>query len=866
MNGQEAGSAITSKRRAKKLWIFSLIVVLVLGAILLPPYLNLSRYRRTVADSISRSMGRTVSIGSVQLRLLPMPALELSNFVVEEDSAFGVEPALRSGKVVATLRLSSLWRGHLEVSRINLDQPSLNLVKDTNGRWSVGSLLIQASRIPNAPTAQRRSSSAPRFPYIEASSARINFKENNEKKPFSLLNADLAIWLAKPDQWQLRVEAQPARTDLDLDLEDTGTLRIEGSLNRAATLDAMPIDMQLEWSKAPVGQMSRLVLGSNTDWRGDLRVTASLTGTVNDLKIKTRIEIANTHHREFAPLAYQEIDATCEGDLYHNSHSIQNLTCLWPVGSGHLLLTGDIPDYLHPQPQLRLEINRIPTSFAVGMLGMLRQRAGSATTSGIINGEFSWQPSSRNLFTGHADVQNLAVNFSGLDRALTFPVVHFTTPADQPQPVKKHGKHAPLKTALVQHTPTLLLENTPVLLGAPAPLTISGTFTGKDFSLHLAGPASVAHLSALTTNFGLLNASLAAIGKQGRANLDITVQGPWVVPPIQADHPESATFTHGTVQLQNAEWRTNFLPDPVQIVSATAHIEPAQIVWSDATLTFHQIPVHASLSYPAICAAGLAMEENTHCLARFTLETASLDAAALQSALLGAGDHGELLDSLLARIERHTANLPSIEGSIHATTFTLGTLTLHNATAAIAAQGSGIRITSLDGATLGGALHAAGLIETASGSPVYNLKLELNHASVADIAAIFHEHWGTGIFSGTTQIKATGFTPSALAKSSAGNFHWDWQKGSLAGIATTANHPLAHFDHWITDGTIQDSMLKLAQGQLDHNAETGTITGNISFDRQLNLKLITAEGHQSIAGTLPKPTVEAEASATASLH
>jgi len=38
------------------------------------------------------------------------------------------------------------------------------------------------------------------------------------------------------------------RTDLDLDLADTGILRIDGTLRRAALLGQMPLNLKVEWS------------------------------------------------------------------------------------------------------------------------------------------------------------------------------------------------------------------------------------------------------------------------------------------------------------------------------------------------------------------------------------------------------------------------------------------------------------------------------------------------------------------------------------------------------------------------------------------------------------------------------------------
>ncbi len=191
-----------------------LAAVLLATAIVAPPLISLNRVHRRIADSISQAIGRPVRMSSIKLRLLPRPGFEIADFVVEDDPAFGAEPILRSSQVVASVRLLPLWRGRLEIARIAFDEPSVNLVRNREGRWNFDSLLSQAAQIPKAPTGERHPGNLQRFPYIDASNARINFKNGDEKLPFSFFNADLAVWLENPGEWRIEFAAQPVRTDV----------------------------------------------------------------------------------------------------------------------------------------------------------------------------------------------------------------------------------------------------------------------------------------------------------------------------------------------------------------------------------------------------------------------------------------------------------------------------------------------------------------------------------------------------------------------------------------------------------------------------------------------------------------------------
>src|SRR5580698_929428 len=366
------------KRPSPRRWILLAAAVLSVVAFVLPPLVNINRYQHRIANSISRSIGRQVHISSVRMRLLPLPGFEFSDFSVEDDPQFGSEPILHSSSVVAYLRLLSLWRGRFEVSRIHFDDASLNLVRNSNGGWNLASILVQAAQIPNAPTGQRYAGGTPRFPYIEAENARVNFKQGSEKKPLSFLNSDLSISLAPGDDWEVHFRAQPVRTDLDLDLADTGVLRIDGTLHRAAWLGAMPLNLKMEWSGVPLGQLSRLTLGRDTGWRGGLEVEAQVGGTAELAQIDTSLKVAGLHRSEFSLAHPMDVATTCRAVFRKELTSLEDLSCVSPVGDGALRLTGLVQGVRTlPQANLSLEIDRVPAAAVLAGLQQVRSGLGA---------------------------------------------------------------------------------------------------------------------------------------------------------------------------------------------------------------------------------------------------------------------------------------------------------------------------------------------------------------------------------------------------------------------------------------------------------------------------------------------------------
>ena len=76
---------------------------------------------------------------------------------------------LRASEVTADLRLTSLLRGTDGIARLELTEPSLNLVHSVDtGRWNLETLVERSAHIPLAPTGKAKSEPRPGFPYIEA--------------------------------------------------------------------------------------------------------------------------------------------------------------------------------------------------------------------------------------------------------------------------------------------------------------------------------------------------------------------------------------------------------------------------------------------------------------------------------------------------------------------------------------------------------------------------------------------------------------------------------------------------------------------------------------------------------------------------
>src|SRR5712671_6726872 len=159
------------------------VAALVLVLFLFRP--GVYRLRNRIAISIGNAVGRRVAIDNVRLRLLPRPGFDLEGLVIYDDPAFSAEPMVRAQDVSAAIRFRPLLRGRLEIATLSATDPSINLVRNNQGRWNLASLLERNAQIPAAPTAKGVYERRPAFPYLEAGHARINFKLGQTKKSYA---------------------------------------------------------------------------------------------------------------------------------------------------------------------------------------------------------------------------------------------------------------------------------------------------------------------------------------------------------------------------------------------------------------------------------------------------------------------------------------------------------------------------------------------------------------------------------------------------------------------------------------------------------------------------------------------------------
>lgn len=508
IDSQDSALPGARMRRSKARRVVAGVLAVVVAAIMLvvlPPLINLNRYQRRIALNIGNSLGRPVHLGRISLNMLPVPGFTLEDFVVGENPEFGFEPILRANKVEVTLRASSLWRGRVEFSTISLTDPSINLVRSAQGKFNIESILLHASRIDAAPTAQEHASAAPRFPYIEATGGRINLKLGDEKTPFSFTEAAFALWLPSPQEWNIRLTAKPVRTDTNA--ADTGTFHLDGTLRAADQLATLPIDLSGQWTNLPLGEASKIFTGSDVGWRGETTLKFHVLGTAGNADVSTQLRVASVRREEFVPPLPLDVDLACNTHATNFFQSIEGLQCKAPFGGGEFVFTGEIPELGSPHSITgEVSLNSVDTQALATLSRILSHRIDPAlSVTGAISGRISIGASI-----------NPSINSEIGPQRISAPQLVFATPSgpiaiatavvlDRTIPVSARKKRGANASPAPESFRLTLLPAQLDLGGGQSPATIDGHFEASGYVLHLRGsvlPQRLALLAKALPQFG----------------------------------------------------------------------------------------------------------------------------------------------------------------------------------------------------------------------------------------------------------------------------------------------------------------------------------------------------------------------------
>src|SRR5579859_3246824 len=843
-SSEAALKLFSSKRRV------ALMVLIVLALFLIRP--GASRLKSRIIFSMSASVARPVDIGAVHIRLLPRPGFDLDNLVVYDDPAFGAEPMLRASEVTAYLRLTSLVRGRLEVARLEVTEPSLNLVHEPDGKWNLETLLERTAHLPLAPTGKAKSEPRPAFPYIACTSGRINFKIGPVKKPYALTNADFSLWQESENAWGVRLKAQPFRGDLNLN--DTGEIKVNGTWQRAERFRDTPMEFRMEWSRAQLGQLTKFFTGNDKGWRGAIQLDVTMAGTPANLRLSSDTALEDFRRYDITSGNALHLAGHCDAEYSNVSHEFQKMMCNAPVGNGLVTLTGEMGLPGSHRYSIAVTADGVPASAGV----MMAQRAKKnlpedLAAQGKIHGSFTLQEDSgsgsKAQFTGRGEIIDFHLT-SVAEKAeigpvtLPFLLVDGSASGAHKQTVRS--------STAVRFPDGPHLEIGPFAIGTghSSVPTVRGWVNRGGYTFSLAGEADAARALRLARMAGV---PALPLNVEGTAQVALQIADSWAGGDGTVSGFRGPELV-GTAKLRNVRLAVRGTGDPIVISSA-------DVEWAQDKI--HVTKLNAAVAgstwtgwveTPRGCSTA------DTCPARFAVNTSQVALSQLHEwispsttkrpwyrVLEPSGQSGSPLLSNLRASGRVTADRFESHGVIAT-----------RVSANVSLKKGDLQITELTADVLGGKYSGAWQADFSAKPATCGGTGSLSGISLSRVADAMNDSWISGTANADYEVK--GPCPSEFWESAEGTLRVDVRDGVLSHLIIGADGEPFRLTHLNGHALLRTGRIEVTDAKLDTPDGKYQLSGTASLKRDVNLKLtrmvngIVASGY-AISGTLGEPRV-----------
>jgi AsmA family/AsmA-like C-terminal region len=824
--------------RSRRGGILTLGLFVLLALFLIRPGAN--RLQTRIVNSISLALGRPVEVAAVRLHLLPQPGFDLENFVIHDDPAFSAEPMLRAQEVTAFLRLTSLLRGRLEIARLNLTEPSLNLVRNAEGHWNLEDLVERAAKITVAPTSKPKTERRPGFPYIEGDRGRINFKFGAEKKPYALTDADFALWQDSENAWGVRLEAGPVRTDFNL--SDTGTVSVIGSWQRAASLRDTPLQFSLAWDRAQLGQVTKLAYGNDKGWRGGLKVSATLTGTPANLAIVTAASVQDFRRYDILGGGNLRLAAECRGHYSSLDHMLSEIACAAPVGEGTVSVAGSVKGPFSSRDyDLTLAAKDLPIQSLIAFARHAKQAVpDDLIAAGWLNGNVTLRRDSSArasdvVWAGRGETSGFEIRSKLNKTELVLGRVPFAAPAA----IDRKARVA-LREAVAPQEARLDVGPFNLPLGKPAPVTVRGWASRSGYNFEVQGDAEVQRLLQVARMVGIPAPQPAA---EGLAKVYLQIGGAW--------SGFAAPRAVGKAQLHSVRAEVRGLNAPLEIVSANLVLTPDQINVQTLTASVADTSWRGSLALPRQCTVA------DSCPVHFDLHADEIGMDRLNQ-LVNPHVRKQPWYRFLSSPTTGVPYLLTVHavGKLTANRVVVRKLVGNRVSANVELNKGRLRLSDLRGDVLGGRHVGDWEADFTVKPPEYSGAGTLERLALSQLSESMNDDWITGSATAAYRVKTSGMDTAELFASATSTLKIDARDGLLSHVALGVGTGPLQMRGFAAHLSLQDGKFEIQEGKLETPAGIYQVSGTASLTRILNLKL-THEGGPgfNITGTLMEPHV-----------
>ena len=117
-----------------------IVLILVLAVVMFAATFNVNQYRGTIQSQLEKRLNRTVALGDMHLGIFP-PLLQVQNLAIADDPKFNdAKPFVEAARIGCLGQAAPLLRKSVEISSLVLQRPTVELIKDAQGKWNFSTI------------------------------------------------------------------------------------------------------------------------------------------------------------------------------------------------------------------------------------------------------------------------------------------------------------------------------------------------------------------------------------------------------------------------------------------------------------------------------------------------------------------------------------------------------------------------------------------------------------------------------------------------------------------------------------------------------------------------------------------------------
>ena len=281
------------------------------------PFVNAARFSGRIRSALEDSLGREINFEKVYFSVFPLPGFSLEQVTIQEDPSYGLEPFAFVPSLQARLRIDQLLLGQIRFSSLHLTDPSLNLVKRSDGTWNVLDLIGRLSAPSRMPLNL--------LPAISMTGGRIDFKFGTRKTTLYIYEPSVSIYRVRSGKIIVEFAGSPARTDR----AGNGFGHLRGTVNWFVNPPDAAHQLQADVTLDPsnLSEITTLIEGHDIGVHGTVGSTAHIEGPATALHMSGQLRLGDVHRWDLLPSSGDDWRINYAGalDLKSQTFALQTL-------------------------------------------------------------------------------------------------------------------------------------------------------------------------------------------------------------------------------------------------------------------------------------------------------------------------------------------------------------------------------------------------------------------------------------------------------------------------------------------------------------------------------------------------------------